>query len=183
MLTLFNFKFSIYLTKIFFKKLVCVHSMKDWTIWNQKTIVLIQNLHCLFSSVFSLKWEEFLVDSSLSYTINLEQFKGQEFSVAQRNKKLHIWALETCCVYFIVYNHHITFTWYSTGLRLSCHVVCKKLFHKRLPILLYHLPLRFGRHLSSLHITQTWYGRNMYSWLNATRTYISPHTEKQSAKV
>ena len=45
-------------------------------------------------------------------------------------------------MYFIVYNHHITFTWYSTGLRLSCHVVCKKLFHKRLPILLYRIPLR-----------------------------------------
>ena len=49
-----------------------------------------------------------------------------------------------CAVYFIVYNHHITFTWYSAGLRLSCHVVCKKLFHKRLPILLYHLPLTFS---------------------------------------
>ena len=128
---------------------------------HEVSLALVVSLHCFFASVFSLKWEEFLVDSSLSYTINLDQFKGQELSVAQKNKKLHIWALETCSVYFIAYNHHITFSWYSTGLRLSCHVVCKKLFHKRLPILLYHLPLSLFHYCLQDLATLEW----LNSWI------------------
>ena len=82
------------------------------------------------------------MDFLLAYTIDLVQIKGQELSAARKNKKLHIWALKIYALCILV-SRIITlpFTWYSTGLKLSCHVVCKMLFNNRWPILNFCVPL------------------------------------------
>ena len=100
---------------------MCIHD-EQLDDLKTKEIVLILKLHSFFACVFGIKWEELLVDFPLWYTIDLDQVKGQELNIAQKNKKLQIWALEMY-VMCISLSRIITLYSHDIPLGLNCHVM------------------------------------------------------------